>query len=636
MDQNRDIHRLEKLNKDIYSRDFPDITNVAAPRAVKDDVKLDSAWKNINESGGIEGFGQKKPMSPFKKFFIASLIFFGVASIFAAIMFFGGFNIVSADKVNVSFFGPVSIAAGDKLGFRIVIENNNATPLLDPVLYINYPDGTKQSDDLAKNLIHDKEEFDDIPAGETAEKNVSAVLFGVLRDNKEIKVTVEYGIRGSNALFRKEKTYPVVISATPLSITVDHPAQAAVGDLVEIEVSVTSNSNTPLKNILLRADYPFGFAFKESEPKASFENATWEIPSLSPGEKKSFTIRGLVEGEENDERVFRFTAGLADVANEKVIATAFLTSEESIILRKPPIAAVLSLNDSSADTIATNQGSAVRGRLVITNNLPSQLVDTKIQVVLSGTAFDPASPQTSPGYYRSIDKTIIWDKTMLPSLGSIDPGGQVAVSFSFSTLSAAAQRGIKNGTVTASATVVGKRVEDTGAAPITASASRTAKVETLIGLVPRIVYSIGPFSNTGPVPPKADIKTTYTIIWTVTNSLNNVTGMEVRATLPAYVTWAGVISPANEKITWNSEQNEIVWRVGDVPASATPTRQVAFQVSVLPSLSQLNSAPVIISGQKIQAVDSFTNQTLTVPMPTLTTNLSTDPKYITDQGLVTR
>ena len=44
----------------------------------------------------------------------------------------------------------------------------------------------------------------------------------------------------------------------------------------------------------------------------------------------------------------------------------------------------------------------------------------------------------------------------------------------------------------------------------------------------------GTFTNTGPIPPKAEAETTYTVTWAVTNPLNNLTDVRVSAILPSY------------------------------------------------------------------------------------------------------
>jgi hypothetical protein len=182
-----------------------------------------------------------------------------------------------------------------------------------------------------------------------------------------------------------------------------------------------------------------------------------------------------------------------------------------------------------------------------------------------------------------------------------------------------------------SATVQGLRVSETDTnETLRSTVSRTIRTQTSIGLLSQIVYSTGPFKNRGPVPPKVDTKTTYTIIWTATNTSNDVRGAEVRATLPQYVKWLDVTSPTSETVTWNPDKNELIWRVGDIAAgtgSTKPSRQAAFQVEITPSISQVGFDPTMLMNSKMTAIDSFTGAPISDTGRDLTTKLTNDPKY---------
>jgi hypothetical protein len=102
------------------------------------------------------------------------------------------------------------------------------------------------------------------------------------------------------------------------------------------------------------------------------------------------------------------------------------------------------------------------------------------------------------------------------------------------------------------------------------------------------------------------------------------------------VQWLGALNPTNANITWNSSQNEVVWHVGDISSKAKSPAQVAFQVGVVPSTSQIGSIPVVISDITISATDNFTGNALNIPYTTLTTNLSTDPRFQNQSGVVVK
>jgi hypothetical protein len=123
-----------------------------------------------------------------------------------------------------------------------------------------------------------------------------------------------------------------------------------------------------------------------------------------------------------------------------------------------------------------------------------------------------------------------------------------------------------------------------------------------------LYYSSGPFSNKGPIPPQAEKETTYTVTWTLTNPSNDIRGGVVTAKLPAYVTWLGKSMPGSEPVTFNDATGEVRWDAGDLAAGSGLTglgKTVSFQISLTPSLSQVNTRPELISEAHFSGSDTY-------------------------------
>ena len=81
----------------------------------------------------------------------------------------------------------------------------------------------------------------------------------------------------------------------------------------------------------------------------------------------------------------------------------------------------------------------------------------------------------------------------------------------------------------------------------------------------------------------------------------------------------------------------MTWTPGSVPAHTNNTslkKEVAFQISLTPSVNQVHQYPILINQAKLSAVDSFTNIKLESIQDNLTTRFSTDPTYKTEQATV--
>jgi hypothetical protein len=641
-DAKKPTDRINNLEKELYERNFKTTLPPLEQRfSERKAASVEKLWQHDTASNEPLPKQTTKVVagSFFRKILLIAVLFFMASAGLLVYMFYGGWNVISATNVDISFLGPVSVAAGSELDFDVVISNQNRSAIDNVTLYIDYPDGTKSAQDITSDFLHDKQMLGEVLSKSSMKFTARSVLFGELNSQKNIKVVVSYGLKNSNATFRKEKEYDVNISSTPLNVSVSYPQQAVSGDQVDFVATVTSNSSAPLTNVLLKVDYPFGFSFANANPQPTYDSNFWLIPTLKPGEKKDFTIHGTLQGEQGDERVFRYTIGAQDLNNKKVVGVRYLSQPESVFIQKTPLAVSVTLNNSAAPIFVTNQGDNILGTVNVVNNLPTRVTNAVVQVSFSGALFDPSNVHGGQGFFQSINNTILWDKNSIAQLASLEPGQSASLPFNFATLPAGTSA-LKGGQMTLKATVTG---EDSTQANVSHSISysqiKTIETHSSIALTPQIVYSMGPFKNKGPIPPKVNVPTTYTVILSASDSTNDVQSGEVHATLPSYVHWLGATNPSNESVTWNPDKNEVIWHVGDITAGTgygKPARQVAFQIQFLPSISQVGSIVSLVTNLSMTAKDAFTNADLSSTPEALTTRLQTDTKFNGEEQFVAK
>ena len=626
--------RIEKLQKDLYSQEYKNNINERSDFS-RSKIDVDSQWQ---QDDSLEKFviPEKQPMSLIKKIFLISFAFFLACAGVAAFVFYRGLDIVSANKVDITFVGPASVAAGNELDVDIAIDNKNNIPLQNATVYIDYPDGTKKVEDISADLLHDKFELGDIGVGSTAHQTLKMVLFGASNTERDVNVKLEYTIKNSSQSFDKEKSYAVQISSAPIVMTIDGPKQISSNQEVTLNVSLTSNSAVPLSGLVLQSTYPFGFQFLDATPKPDVSTNGWAIGTLNPSEKRTFSVHGRLAGEEGDERVFNFSVGTAS-GSTTALKTVYLTTPISVVVHKPAISVAMDLNNSVQDSQKNfiSPGQSKVGQLLVTNNTAGKIINAQVDVVFSGNAVDYNSPTGSAGLYRLPTHTIVWDKTQVAQLAVMNPGQTLKLSFNFRALSAAELNAVKNGTITATSHVSATIPGDQTGQNLQSLATQSLQVQPTLNVVPRLVYYSGSFHNTGPIPPKAETPTTYTAIWTITSSSDDMAGVTVSAALPSYVKWLSATSP---DITWNQSQNEVLWHVGDIPAGVvgSPVREVQFQIQVTPSTSQVGTQPPIVTNIVLNATDNFTQNPVTVQALDLSTDLSTDPSASGTSGIVVK
>ncbi|HEU5114996.1 MAG TPA: hypothetical protein VFT82_04500 [Candidatus Paceibacterota bacterium] len=619
---------LDRLKKSLYSRN---VGESEAPRHSihGEEVTVPESWDEPGEAGGENA----PKLSPERRYaykivFICSALFLLAAFAIAAYTFLSGGNFVSVDNVDILIEGPATIAGGDTLSLDVTVANKNQTGIQLVDLVAEYPQGTKDPLDPSKDLTQERISLGDINSQSVAQKNLSAILFGQEGDVKDIKFTAEYRTADSNAIFFKEKVYHVTISSSPVIVSVDSLDKVQGGEPFDMTVTVTSNTTDTVKNLLLSLDYPFGFSVVSSDPAATYGDNVWDIGDLAPGAKRIIKLRATATGDDGEDKTMHANVGIQSSQNEREIATTIITQDHTFTIEKPFLGIDLTLDGSHSD-LAAAAGHIVHGDILWSNNSASQITNARIVATLSGNVLDRNSVTVEDGgYYDSLSNSIIWDSGRATSLATIAPGANGRVSFTLSSSPLSPGQAVSNPQITIAVSASGDRTDESGAPQsVNTAVTRSVKLASNLALSSRAVYSQGPFKNTGPMPPKVDQATTYTVIWTVTNTSNTVTGAKVTANLPPYVKWTGAVDPSDASISYDPKSGSVEWDVGDVPANAdigSGAKQVSFQISFTPSANQAGGSPDLVSDAAITGTDVFTGAVLQNSAPGLSTRITTD------------
>ena len=632
-----DDERIEGLKKKLFSNSG--INEIVAPkrsRLQKHSVMVNSSWEEEleNENPVLTPKNNDTDRGPFiKKVLLGVFILFLFSSGFAAYTFITGTNYISNSNINIVLLGPVSSPAGEELSLDVDITNNNSSDLLLTDIVVTYPDGTRSAEDHITPMVTDRIAVGTIPKGRKVRQTIKSVLFGEENVKKNIKVSLEYRINGSVSIFDKEKDFPIFIGSSPITVAIDTLKEVSPEEESEFTVNLKSNSSSVIKGLVFKADYPFGFEFLSSVPTTSGDNATWVLGDIQPGEERKITFKGTMTGNDNQERNFRFYTGTEDAQEKTNIGTIFVTNSVAVAIKKPFLAADIAIDDKSTPVVTAHAGNGIKGEITWQNNLDVPLNDVVIEARVTGPMLDKESVNGERGFYRSVDNTIVWDKSSLSDLKQIDPKGTGRVQFNFAALtpSLVTNSTVRRQELKVALSIHAKRLsEDSVPEEIASNLSRTVKIASDLTLKNRLVRTVGPFENTGPLPTMPEQASTYTVLATVSNSYNNVKDVVYKATLPRYVEWLGKVYPPTAKVVYSPDKREITWTVGDIAPGIgynSSAKEFAYQVSFLPSISQKGESPEIISSASLMGKDDFTggiDQVLTSP---LDIKIETDPAY---------
>jgi hypothetical protein len=562
-----------------------------------------------------------------------SIIFFMAAAAYAYFTITRGTNTVSSENIAVEISGPISIAGGEKLPLDVSIVNKNKGPLRLVEFIIEYPPGTRSPVDSSVALSNERMVIGDMNPGESVHKEIQAILYGEEASVANIRMIVEYRLPNSNAIFQKEVPYQIALNSNPTSLTVEAPHETISGQMFSFNITVRSNSTEVLRDVLVEGDYPAGFQFKESIPAPKENKSSWKLGDIPPGESRSVILRGVLTGENDDSRTFRFQTGLGSDRNTESIETPFSVFKHEVAISKPFMGLELSVLNSRDSEVSVSATDPVRVDVSYINNLPISLRNARIEINLSGTGLDEKEVVVDRGFYQSATNIISWTEDTLPALAEIAPQSRGTVSFTLKPRTAT----IQNPEIKMSGSVYGIRGQGDGVPESFVDvAQKRIIVQTQASLTSKSNYSSGPIKNTGGIPPHAEKETTYTITWRLTNTTNDIVNGRVVATLPSYVRFLGQTSPSTESVSGSEVGGNVVWDVGEIASGVgfvKPAKEVSFKVGFTGSLSQVGTVPTLVNQAQFSGEDRFGKVKINATSPAVTTRVS-DSQFRTGDDIV--
>ena len=552
------------------------------------------------------------PTSLFKKIFFVVLIFFFTTLAIAGITLYEGRTVVSEELIALEILGQPFVDGGEELELQVRVQNFNEQSLQLPDLVISYP---KDSGEDAERVFM-RRSLENIDTQGRATEEFDITLFGQEGDIREIEAMLEYRIEGSSSIFLKKETHQVIIRSTPTQISIDAPDTIVRNQNVALNINVSSNSNIQVNDTLLRVRYPRGFEYISSSINPGFSNNTWYFENLG-SQNQTIEIIGRMAALEGQGQSFSFEYGKQDQFNKNEFETVFNALTHTIDIQKSFIDSRIAVNNNNDD-----DQSSIRGgdnldvRIFYENTLDVALENVVLTAKLIGDLYDPSEVNLQNGFYNSSNQTIIFDRTTNDTLALLQPGEQGEFRFTLGGKDLVGAAGV----LTNPFAQITLDVEGTTSNGTKEQAFAVAQHRVLansdISVLPKVQYYEGPFINQGPMPPRVNVPTTYTLVFQVTNSSNQVDDAKLTTFLPPYVEWLNIIAPSVERtrVSFDSTTRQFTWQLGELRSGlgvgTSQPRQISAQVQITPSVTQLDKDIALTGDVVLTGTDVFTDTDL--------------------------
>lgn len=633
-----DLTKLEKLQRDLYSKHANFDVDIRQNLRKKE-------YDINNKNWDIDEKPKDSKKNGFKSFLfyfilLISVIFFVGSVSYAYLSFVSGKRDVLVDNIDIKIIGPVSVSGGETLDLEVLIQNHNEVVLRDADLIIKYPEGARTID-LMNELTLTRISIGDIEANHVLKESVDMAFLGDQGEVKDIIFEIEYKLDGSANFFRKSKELGIVLSDSPIRILVEGVENVSSGQSFDLDVVVTSNSRKNIDTLILKVDYPFGFKFNSSTIDPTKENNLWIFNDVKPGDLINFKINGILTAQNNEQRVFRFMTGVPDNDNTDEIAIELHNFAKSVLTERPFVGVSFDFKEYFAlkeNTVVLENKSRFPVDISIYNNTNDIIRDLKLVIDVEGNMFIENEIRLRDGFYDSVKNQIIIDRFTSPSMEQINPRNTVSFQVDMVLYDLFKIPDI-NPEASFSIYLTGKRISEN---EVEENIDEKDFVKINILSPTKInsytYYTIGPFANTGPVPPRVEQETTYAVSFDLVNISNKLKDAKITASIPRGVYWKNNFSPAPENVYYDEANRLFVWDIGEINpgvGALKSDRQIFVNFGVIPNANQIGSKVIILDDVIFEATDTLSNEKISKRLEKITSDID-ESTWGPDSGNVTR
>lgn len=534
----------------------------------------------------------------------------------AALVLIGGFifkiraMLFDESRVEVSLAGPKDVASAEETTFTITYANKNWAGLSDVTLIFSYPEefhlqttsATKINGSLAEISIGE------IKANTEGKILVTGKFYGSKGDFANLKATLRYTPKNIATVFEKTAEFGVNVASSPLSLEITAPLDLATGQDVEYVIDYNNRSDISFSNLRVKVEYPEGFQFVSSEPKSSEGESVWYVGNLGARGSGKVIIRGVLSGAREEQKHVRGMIGFFQGEGKFV---AYAENERQTRIIASPLSISQTVNGLT--NIAVNQGDVLRYVIRYRNDGTIGVRDVIVTVDIDPTALDMSRLALERGAYDAARKIIVWKASDISGLGRLEPGAGGEINFSVPVVKTSAVTNSGSLSVRSVAKIDSPDIPTPiGSNKIIGSNTLFVKLNSLVSIDTKVLYDDVTFPNSGPIPPKVGQATSYTLHLSVANSSNDLKQARVSVILPTSVSYNGKFAPSGETVTFNDRTNELVWELGTFPPTGPTPRELAFQVTTTPNVSQVGESLALVTNTIFTAEDTFTTQDIRV------------------------
>ena len=540
-----------------------------------------------------------------KTLFLVGAIAIIVISI--TIYFFFFKNVFSTGNIILEISGPKENVSGENMTWLVRIKNQSEVKLERLNLIFEYPSGVFDKDNFVKK--RESKTIEDIFPQQEITESFSGLIFGKKEEIKEAKASLTYTPVGLSTQFESKASFSTRISDTSIVFLMDIPKKINPQEKFSISLKWQSGFGFPLENAQVRLSLPDGFertSLKIQGEEIQDQKIIFNIGTLNEGEGEQTKIKGKIDGEVGDQKLFRADFGVFDMRLYEFVP--FASVEKSVKIISSTLDVFRKINGDY--NYIASPGETLNYIIEFKNTGEDVYRNLSLEVELESNVLDFSSIETTGG--RVEGKKIVFSSKDFPDLLFLGPYGEGEVGFKVDVKEYTSAFHPQNGKILENITFGG--VEKPFQTRVSSSASFSQKVYCNKEDLPS---QIKDFEIYGPCPFQSEQETILTVVFDIENLGNQLKDVKIKTSLPSNIEYLkDKIYPSGAKFSFNEITRELVLNVGSLPAYL-PSKFFAFQIKIKP-----DTLPTTLVGRtKITGKDIWTNKSLGISVPSINTDL---------------
>ncbi len=630
---------LEKIEEELYKEKSEELKRRRTPKTKMSVPKAEEApqWKEEAPVKGEGVFDRILNVLPG----LRRWIIWGMAGIAVILVGVGGFYFyqgLTAKGVVLTIENPAETLLGVPFIIAVNYGNNGQSLLRDAKLSLTLPDGISFVN-LSPDQRVQAKNIGDLGVGSQGKEEFQVIALRNPQSLQSIGASIDYIASNLGSRFEREASSKLTINEPAVRVDFSAPEKVLSGEEFQLTVAYENISGYDLPDLELRLDYPATFHFVKSSIPGSEGNYLWRLGDLRAGSKGELIVRGSAMGKAD------LPLEIKSELTASLQGKRYAVESKSARLSISPSPLSIEVAVNSQKEYIASPGEQLTYTISYRNNadVSSGLRDVVLKARLTGDMYDFQSI-SSNGFFSSVDNSFTWNAANTPGFANLALGESGSVTFSIVLKNDYPIKRLndKNFTLKVSAQIESPTVPSNVAAKKTISITDIeSKVKGKILAEAKAFFrdASSGILNNGPIPPRVNMTTNYTVHWIVKNYSNDAENLEMSAYLQSGVTFTGEVKSNIVSVpTYNDRTQQVVWKIDRIAATKGVISQpveATFQIAATPSVAHMNQYMPLVSQAELRAKDTFTGLDLVSIVSPINTYLIYDTTLTSQQGIVT-